>query len=463
MMSADRKGSVRPRIARRAARLYHSRLMWLLLDCVYIAAAMACLPLLAYQRFVLGKRRGGWKQRLGHLPLRPGTKPSVWIHAVSLGETNATRGIVEALRRDLPDHDVVISTTTDTGYARAVELYPDLYVFRYPLDFSWAVRRAIRTVRPSVIVLMELEVWPNLVLLAERRGIPVVVANGRLTEERSMRRFRRPILRQVAHMVFRRLAWVGAQNQAYAERFLELGVPRDRVHVTGVLKWDTAQIADTLPGTDTLRDAVGIRRPLWVFGQSGPGEEAVALAAFDLLRREFPDLQLAIIPRKPERFEEVASRIAGSGRSWVRRSRCPDGTAAPGRAPDVILGDTMGELRKFYCLADAVFVGRTLVPMGGSDVIEVAALAKPILVGPHTENFADAVAALAAAGGLEVCVTTVDAPDAAEQVAAVVRSVLSGGRGTAMGLAARRVVQENQGVTQRTVAALTKLVKCAQQ
>src|SRR5512146_3209224 len=133
----------------------------------------------------------------------------VYIHAVSLGETNATRGIVEALRKQLPDSEVVISTTTDTGYARARELYPDLYVFRYPLDFSWVVRRALDTVRPAVIVLMELEVWPNLVALASRRGVAVVVANGRLTEERSMRQFRKPVVRKLARWMFSRLAWVG--------------------------------------------------------------------------------------------------------------------------------------------------------------------------------------------------------------------------------------------------------------
>ncbi len=455
--------------------------MWLILDCVYALAALVALPLLAYQRFVGGKRRGGWAGRFGRIPARKTTKPCVWVHAVSLGEANATRGIVDALRRELPGHEVVISATTDTGYARAKELYPDLYVFRYPLDFSCVVRRVLRIVRPAAIVLMELEVWPNLVLLACARGIPVAVANGRLTEAKSMRRFRKPVVRQVARRVFGRLAWVGAQNESYAARFRELGVPADRVHVTGMLKWDTAQIADTLHGTEELRTATGIQAPgrradapvaqhsppgppslLWVFGQSGPTEEEVALAAFRELRAGFPQLQLAIIPRKPERFDEVAALLAKQGWSFVRRSRCPDGSPPPDRPPDVVLGDTMGELRKFYCLADVVFVGRSLVPMGGSDVIEVAAIGKPILVGPHTENFADSVEALKAAGALAVCDTTADAPDAGTKLAAAVRGLLATEAGTAMGLAARRVVHENQGVTRRTVAALLDLVNRAQ-
>jgi 3-deoxy-D-manno-octulosonic-acid transferase len=476
--------------------------MWLLLDCIYVIAAIAYVPLLAYQRFVGGKRRGGWGERFGRLPPRRTARPCVWIHAVSLGETNATRSIVDGLRQQMPDHDVVISTTTDTGYARAKELYPDLYVFRYPLDFSWVVRRALDTVRPAAIVLMELEVWPNLVSLASKRGIAVAVANGRLTEVRSMRRFRKPLVRQLARSMFGRLTWVGAQNRTYAERFRELGVPADRVHVTGLLKWDTAQIADTLPGTDALRVAVGIRslglKPqaegfrvqgpgagegtaapnhsspgthhsslithhrLWVCGQTGPGEEEIALDAFRTMRADFPGLQLAIVPRKPERFEEVADLLARQGWPYVRRSERPDGASAPAEPPDVILGDTMGELRKLYCLADVVFVGRSLVNLGGSDVVEVAALAKPMIVGPHTWNFADSVAELQAANAIVVCETTTDDPAAAAKLGDAVRALLTDDRGSATGLAARRVVQENQGVTQRTVAALIDLVNRAQ-
>ncbi len=441
--------------------------MWLLMDCIYFLAALVAVPVLLYQRFVGGKRRGGWAERLGFLPPRPSDRPCVWIHAVSLGEANATRGIVDALRKQLDGHDVVISATTDTGYARAKELYPDLYVFRYPLDFSCAVRRALRTVRPSLIVLMELEVWPNLVDLADRRGIAVVVVNGRLTEKKSMRRFRKPVIRSMARRTFRRLAWVGAQNRTYAERFRELGVPADRVHVTGMLKWDTAQVTDRVPGTDALCEAVGGPSPerprrLWVCGQTGPGEEVVVLRAYERLRRDFADLQLAVIPRKPERFDEVAELLSKAGLPVLRRSRHPDGSAPPAVQPDIILGDTMGELRKFYCLADVVFVGRTLVPMGGSDVIEVAALARPILIGPHTDNFADSVAELQAAGALAVCETTVDDPAAPDKLAAEVRRLLTDGRAAAMGLAGRRIVQENLGVTQRTVTALIDRVKRAQ-
>ena len=442
--------------------------MWFLLDVVYCVAAVLYAPVLVYQRFAGGKRRTGWRERFGCLPPRPDPAPCVWIHAVSLGETNATRSIVDALRRERPDLPIAISTTTDTGYARAREIYPDLYVFRYPLDFSWVVRRSLRTVRPAVIVLMELEVWPNLVRLAARHGIPVAVANGRVTEDRSMRRFRKPLVRQIARATFARLTWVGAQNQTYAERFRELGVPSDRVHITGLLKWDTAEILDQVPGAEPLRTAVGLPapaegQPVWVCGQTGPGEEQAALDAFRLLRRKIGNLRLVIVPRKPERFDEVARLVAKTGLPYVRRSEHRDGSPPPPTAPDVVLGDTLGELRKFYSLATAAFVGRSLVPMGGSDVAEVAALAKPIIVGPHCENFEDSVAALRAAGGLLICQATVDEPQAAARLADCVGPLLADRRiASEMGIAARRVVQENRGVTQRTVAAILRLVNHAQ-
>lgn len=439
--------------------------MWLVLDLVYLLAAAAYVPILLYQRFVHGKRRGGWREKLGRLPPRPHAAPCIWVHAVSLGEANAARTLIQALREELPDRPVVVSTTTDTGFARARELYPDLYVFRYPLDFSWVVARVLRSVRPALIVLMELEVWPNLVALAQRRGVPIAVVNGRITEQRSMRRYGLPIARQVARYMFSRIAWAGAQNATYAERFAVLGVPRDRIAVAGMLKWDTAQAAPAPSRVEALRAALRIspERPVWVCGQTGPGEEAVVLDAYRRLRERTPGLQLVVVPRKPERFDEVAAMVERQPWSSVRRSRYPDAATPPAEPPDVVVGDTIGELRHVYALADVVFVGRSLVAMGGSDVMEVAALARPILVGPHMENFADSVAALAEAEAIRVLDVTADQPDAAARLATEVGALLDDrDRARRMGEAAQRVVVQNQGATRRTVAALRELVHRAQ-
>ena len=368
---------------------------------LFTYAALLYAPVLLYQIVFLGKNRHGWGERFGHVAERTSRRRCVWIHAVSVGEVNATRALVQQIRNTSNDVEIVISSTTDTGYARAKVLYPDLKIFRYPLDFSWVVRRVLRRIKPTVIVLVEMEVWFNLATMAARRGVKVCVVNGRFTERSSQRlRLIGPLVRPM----FRSLSWVGAQDERIAERFIRAGVPPESVEVLSSMKWDTATIAKQVPGEQDLADALGIRRDrrLIVLGSSGPGEEELFIEACDRLPLELNDTQLAIVPRKPERFREVARLIQRRGRECFRRSQLPDGSLPPSNTSGrgVILGDTMGELRKFYSLSDVVMVGRSMVPMGGSDPMEVAALGKPIIVGPHTENFADPVARLREADAL---------------------------------------------------------------
>ncbi len=429
------------------------------MDLLYLPAAALYLPFLLYQMIALGKNRRGWGQRLGGVPMRSGDKPCVWIHAVSLGEVNATRTLVDEIARLLPDHDVVVSATTDTGYAAALKLYPGRIVFRYPLDVSPVVRRVFRRIRPSIIILMELEVWPNFITLAHRAGIPICIANGRVTEEKSMRRFRKPLIRTIARSMFSRITWTAAQDETYARRFVELGVPPDRVHVVGNLKYDTAVISDTIAGADELAQALGIDRahPLIVAGSTGPGEEELLLAAWDSLRKQHAGFQLAIIPRKPERFDEVARLIESRGYECRRRGRLPDGARPepPAHRPVVFLGDTMGELRKFYNLATAVFVGRSLVPLGGSDVMEVAGLGKPMCFGPYMENFAEAVNGLLSDDG------AIQVRDAADLTPALARLLADPSASTAIGANARAFVAQNTGATRRTVDLLAASLRRA--
>lgn len=472
----------------------------LLLDLAYIPLALLYLPILLYQMIVLKKNRRGWGQRFGFVRPRVSNRPCVWIHAVSLGEVNATKSLVAQIEQRLPEYDIVISATTDTGYAAAFRQYQPKAVLRYPLDFSCVVRRVLKRIRPDAIVLMELEVWPNFVGLAAKRGVPIIVANGRITEERSMRRFRLPVVRGLARRMFGRIAFAGVQNETYAARFAELGVPAGRVIVTGSLKYDTALIAESVPGDADLAAAMGIdrTRPLVVAGSTGPGEEEMVLEAFKGLREQHRGLQLAIIPRKPERFDEVARLIEASGFACVRRSRrrssvgpsdrressvgppwptregeAPDEPTREGEAPAepcgtgvspvgsqagrpchnevaggksvIFLGDTMGELRKFYSLADVVFVGRSLVPMGGSDLMEVAGLAKAMCFGSHVENFADVAEKLLAAGGA----VKMQSP---AELTPTFRGLLADRHARqAMGRSAQEVVRQNTGATARTV------------
>jgi len=428
--------------------------MALLLDLLY--GLLLCLgwPVLLHRRLKRGPGSLALRERLGRVPSRPVAAHCVWLHGVSLGEINATRTLVAELRRRSPETVVVLSSTTATGLARARALYPRHVVFRFPLDFSFVLRRVLRRVRPSVIVLMELEVWPNLIEVASAYGIPVLIANGRLTDERSMRWFTRPIIRRLARRMFRQIRWVGAQEPAYAERFVSLGVPPERVEVTGSVKYDAAEIAERIEGQEVLAEELGIdpQRPLWVCGSTGPGEEALLLDAYELVVRQVPGLQLALVPRKPERFDEVAELVAARGHACRRRSgRPPLVPPAADASRPVFLVDTLGELRKLYGLATVVFVGRTLVPLGGSDVMEAAGLGRPLLVGPHTQNFAEPVQRLIASGA---CLRVGSASELAQRLAELLRDHA---RIRRMGQAAQQAIEAGRGATEHTVSRILKL------
>jgi 3-deoxy-D-manno-octulosonic-acid transferase len=390
------------------------------------------------------------RERMGHVEPRAGSAQAVMIHAVSLGEMNATRAMVARLRELRPGLEFILSTTTDTGFNRGKELYgsaPDCRVVRYPLDFSGAVERVLDQLRPAVVVLMELEVWPNFLARARRRGIPVLLVNGRLTES-SFRNYKWG--GAITAKMFRRLENVCAQEQAYADRFITLGAPAERVRVTGTMKFDNAQVADRIDGADALAEAVGLHpgdEPIWVCGSTGPGEEEIVLEAYRSLITNHPKLRLVIVPRHPERFDEVAKLIESAGFPVVRRSN-PKSEISDLKSP-VILGDTMGELRKFFSLADVVLVGRTLVDLGprqhGSDMIEPAALAKPVIVGPFTGNFAEPMNAFRAATAIE------EIRNPNQLASAVERLLTNRTDAAAMGRRAQDVVRSNQGATQRHV------------
>jgi len=429
--------------------------MPILMDLLY--GLFVCLgwPYLLYRRLTRGASGVALREYFGHVRSRPVSAHCAWIHGVSLGEINATRTIVDQLHQRSPEVIPVISSTTRTGLDRARKLYPQLVTFRFPLDFSFAVRAALTRIRPSVIVLMELETWPNLIEIAARQGIRVIIANGRVTAERSVRRFKHPLIRWVARRMFSRLTWVGVQDGTYRARFIEIGVPPDRVEITGSLKYDAAETGERIEGQDELAQEMGINteQPLWVCGSTGPGEEAVLLEAYGKLLEQFPELQLALIPRKPERFDEVARLVVQHGHACLRRS-----TGAPMVPPEIVqpqpvfLGDTMGELRKFYALATVVFVGRSLVPMGGSDVMEVAGLGKAVLVGPHTENFAEAVnLLLSERAGRRV--------RSGDHLAAAVADLLRHrSRREQMGEAGRAAIISRRGATRKTVDQILSLL-----
>jgi 3-deoxy-D-manno-octulosonic-acid transferase len=432
-------------------------LICFLLDIFYALLFVLLTPFMLYRMIRQNRYRRGWKERFGFVPRRFSKQPCIWIHAVSMGEINAIATLIKQLQKFLPQFEIVISSTTDTGYSRAEKLYGrDHRVFFFPFDFSWALRNAFKRLRPQLCILMELELWPNFSALARRLSIPVVIANGRISSAKGFPRYRRiaPLVRPM----FRRLALVLAQDETYAQRFRFLGVPAEKLRVVGTLKYDTAEVTDKVADADKLAQQLLLAddRMIWVAGSTGPGEEQIILEAFEQIihTKSLKKLRLVIVPRKPERFDEVARLIEIRSHRLLRYSRVKSGSYQTTEADfnAIILGDTMGDLRKFYSLATVIFVGRSLVPMGGSDMVEAAALAKPVVVGPYTENFDESVKHLVAGNGLEIVADP-------HQLTDIIRKLLQN-KSTALSLGhrAQKIIIDHQGATRRTIDALAKLL-----
>ena len=430
--------------------------MRILIDFIYLLAAIAYSPIVIYRAIRHKRYLTGWAQRFGKITRKFPEKKCIWLHAVSVGEVNAAKTIIKELQNKFPDFEILVSTTTDTGFARATNIFGENFkVFYFPFDFSWIMLRAFRNIRPSICLLMEQEVWPNFVNLAQQLDVPVVVVNGRISDK-GFARYKK--IKPLAKLVWRKVTLVLAQTDEYAQRFITIGAPAENVIVTGSLKYDTAQTEDKVDDTDTLAAQLNVGDDrLWVAGATGPGEEKILLDVFTNLttQKQFNDIRLAIVPRKPERFDEVAQLIKDACFDFVRYSDIKNTDAKnPDKTP-VILGDTMGDLRKFYSLATIIFVGRSLVPMGGSDMMEAAALGKLTIFGPHAFNFRQAVDALLKDEGavmvkdeqdlLQTMQKCLSEPDYAQKIA----------------INGREVIKKNQGATKKTITQIAKFLKTA--
>ncbi len=413
-------------------------------DIVYAAGLTLASPVWGWKLLRTGKWRTDWSARMGRgsmleaLPAKPAGVRRVLIHAVSVGEAALIRGLVDELLARDATLELVIASTTNTGADRARAMYGRLdrvRCTRYPLDFSGAVARFLDRVRPDLVATVELEVWPNFTDACAARGVPLVVVNGRLSEN-SFRGYRR--VRGLVAPTFAKLTKVAAQTEAYAERFRALGVPAERVEVLDTMKWDAAAIepAEGVAGADAIAAELGLDRskPVVVAGSTGDGEEQVLIEALSGWREALPGTQLVLVPRKPERFDAVARLDAG----MVRRS-----SERPGEGP-VFLVDTMGELRKAYALADVAVVGRSFNGWGGSDPMEPVALGVPTVIGPDHKNFTDAVAALRDGGGIVVAEA---GPEALRD--AVLALLTDRSRAADLSDAGRAVIRARQGSTRR--------------
>lgn len=415
--------------------------MVILCDIIYLLLLAFAFPYTLARMVRLRKYRQNLSQRLGSVESRPGNQPCIWIHAVSVGEVNATVSLIHRLNEQYANHDIVLSTTTETGQRRARELFPELFVFYYPLDFSWVVRRVLSRIRPTLIILLELEIWHNLVNIAYQEGVPIALANGRLSR-RSQWKYQ--IIKRLAASMFDKLAFIAVQDEAYADRFVSLGADPDRIHVLGNMKYDTAELTDEVKGQGQLAATLGLtaQHRLLVAGSTAEGEEREILHAFSKVRHHSPELRLVLVPRKPQRFETVAELIRQHGSKVQRLSAVRSGVEVES-SDAVILGDTMGDLRKFYGLAELVLVGRTFEPFGGSDVMEIAALGKAMIVGPHCWNFEHPVSELLRVQAMVQVDSATALPSALETLLADPQAART------MGQRAREVVRENQGASRQ--------------
>lgn len=436
-----------------------------LLNILYAVVIAAASPVLLYRCLRQGKYRAGWREKLlGELPELPPTAHRIWLHAVSVGEVLLLKGLISELRAGRPDLSIVLTTTTATGHDVAIKQYPDLTICYCPLDFSWAIRRAVARLKPTALVLAELELWPNLIATASRSGVRLAIVNGRLSEKsfRGYRKFR-PFIQNL----LKRFDVIAVQNDAYASRFSALGAPHDRLTVTGSVKFDGVNTERDNPRTNELRHAFGLEDDDLVFiaGSTQQPEEAYALAAWRELREQVPSLRLILVPRHKERFDEVAALVERSGLPLVRRSRSPEigeqrsetpsnlqATSCQALPRPVLLLDTLGELGACWGLADVAFVGGSLTSRGGQNMIEPAACGAAVLFGPNTWNFRDAVTLLLSAQAARVI-------NNQHELTEAVRTLISDGAlRSAMGNRARDTVSAHRGATQKTVELLRDMV-----
>jgi 3-deoxy-D-manno-octulosonic-acid transferase len=421
-----------------------------LLNVVYLLLIALASPWLAWQALRTGKYREGWGAKfLGRVPVRSGARPCLWLHAVSVGEVNLLATLIERWDRLHPEWEIVISTTTHTGFQLAQKRYAPRTVFYCPLDFTWAVRHAMRAVRPDLFVLTELELWPNLIHAARQHGAKVAIVNGRLSEK-SFRGYRR--LGWLTRRVLAEVDLIAVQNDEYTRRFLDLGAPVAAVQTTGSIKFDGARTDRSNSDTERLARLAGITSGdvVLLAGSTQDPEESLAVDAYEQLVTAHPRLRLILVPRHPERFDAVAELLNRRGVRWQRRSRLDADRADPGAR--VLLVDVVGELGAWWGAAQIAFVGGSMGQRGGQNMIEPSAYGAAVSFGPNTWNFRDVVAQLLERQAAIVV-------NHGQELTAFVRRCLDEPAfATDLGSKARELVREQQGAADRTIGLLNGLL-----
>lgn len=433
--------------------------MYFIYSVLFAAGAALIAPFYAWRYRKNPLLWKSWRDRLGWISVST-AKPetAIWVHAVSVGETLAAAPLIERLGAAFPEREIFLSHVTPTGRETGEKRLPRVAGrFFLPLDLAGATRRVMRRLRPQMLILVETEIWPNLLRAARKRGTRVAMVNARLSD-RSARGYRlaRPLMRRV----LANIDLILAQTPADAERFRSIGAAPERVITAGNLKFDSRP-PTSCAAADLLQSALALagRGPVLAAASTMPGEEDLALRAWDALRVRYRRALLILAPRHPARFDEVARLLAAKSR-FLRRTQmaaeprelAEQVGASGGELPDVFLLDTLGELPSFFALADVVFIGGSLVPSGGHNLLEPAWWAKPVIFGPHMENFR-AAARLFLNAGAAIQVANADA--LATEAAALFED---NERRRVMGLAARSVVEQQSGAAERIVELLAPLL-----
>lgn len=429
--------------------------MSIILNGLYFLVLLVASPWLAFKALTTGKyRRGVVSRFLGLAPELSPARQRLWFHGVSVGEILLLRPLIARIRHRYPDWEIVVSTTTASGMEVARKHYPNLTVFWFPLDFTWAVRRALQAVKPTLVLLAELELWPNFIQAAKAQGALVAVINGRVSS-RSHAGYRR--IRWFTRRMLRQMDLLAVQNKTYADRLSDLGARWDQIQVTGSIKYDGVQTVRQNLKTVQLRKLLGLEAaageppPLvWVVGSTQAPEEKWALEIYREAKRRHPELRLVLVPRHPERFDEVARLLRHSGLPFERRSQMmPD----VHEVDAVLLVDSVGELGAIWGLADLAFVGGSFAPRGGQNMIEPAAYGVATIVGPHTWNFKDTVEQLLAQRAL------IQVADQEQWRAEMLRLLADPAARQDLGMRASDFVLSQQGAADRTLDLIRGLLK----
>lgn len=433
--------------------------MYLLYSLLFTLGILVLLPRFLLDAFRHGKYVAGLRERLGRLPvIETEGHPVIWLHCVSVGETQAARPLAQAVLQKFPHHRLVVSTITLTGQRVAREVFrrEAAAVIYFPFDWAWTVRRSLDRVNPELVLVMETELWPRFLLECRRRNVRTVLINGRLSEK-SFRRYK--LVRGFIERVLGCLDVALMQSESDAARIRELGMEKERVEVTGNVKFDLLASRDEHQLTEALRERFNLNQsgPLIIAASTHAPEERIVIEAFKHLRASSgSEARLLIAPRHPERFAEVAALLSSSGLKWSRRS---EGAQEADKTCDCILLDTIGELRATYDLATLVFVGGSIAPTGGHNVLEPAACGACIVTGAHTHNFRAVMEAFLSRDAL-MQLPPVDGDEAPAVLASAFAELLTNdARRLKMVARASEVLKENRGATMYTAGRIARLLK----